>query len=899
MPPRQLRLLLLAVALFLVLASARGIADFAIEYLWWAEVGQIPTWFSILLYKIVPMLLASFLAWLALLWAHRRGVSFAGADTQPYSLYRKGVPVALLLLAVVFIGSQVDSWVVMAFAGSRGIAAGVEHWTDPIFGRDLAFYLFDLPFLRLLVKYLFTLAFVGAVVFWLAGRGWQVFGQFRRFRAEGGQLEEFDLGPQPLLLPGATQTNFAKILACIALAGGAAWFYLGQFGLLLSDHSFMVGMDYLDEVWRLPLRWLVVVALLLAIPLIATSRYKAMAYLVGGSFVLHAGAPVAVQALYVGPNELKLEREYIERHIQATRQAYAIDAGKEEFLELSDSPSLDVEANATLIDNIRLWDEKAYTDTITQLQALRLYYRFADMDIDRYQIDGKVKQLLLSPREIDVDALSSEARNWINRHWVYTHGYGVVTSEVNRTTPEGLPVLLIQDAPPVIKIPDIRIEQPEIYYGELTHDPVFVSTDQEEFDYPQEDQNVTSHYEGEGGFAIHPLPVRLAAAIREGEYNILFTGLTNESSRMMLYRNVSERLAHLANFIEWDPDPYLAITEEGRLVWILDGYTTSDVHPYSQPIRVGQFGKSVNYIRNAVKATVDAYHGTVRIYLFDPDDPIIQAYDNLFPALFQPMEAMPASIRAHARYPELIFNIQAEIYRTFHMRDPTVFYNKEDIWDVGRSLAGDTGSAERMQPTYIVATLPGETEPEFLLMLPFTPSNKDNLNGWMAARCDGDRLGDLIFYQLSKQQLVYGPNQIEAQIDQDEKIAPDITLWNQQGSRVLRGEMIAMPVGNNFLYVESIYIQAETARMPQLRKVVLAMGDKLVYEDNFEEALTAIEGRGRRAAPAADEAERAGPTDRAETGSAARTIARRLADLRRQALQLADDIALLESELEP
>ena len=888
MPPRQLRFLLIALALFLILGSARGIANFFIEYLWWSEVDQLPTFLSILAYKIFPMVLATLIGWAVLLWAHRRGTAFAGADFRQYSLYRRIVPLVLLVLAVVFIGSQIESWVVMAFAGSRGVAAGAEYWADPIFGKNLSFYLFDLPFLRLLVRYLFALAFVGAVVFWVSGRGWQIFNQFRSFRADGGNLEEFDLGPQPLLLPGVTKTNFAKILASIALLGAAAWFYLGQFTLLLSDHSFLVGMDWLDEEWRLPLRWLVVCSLLLAIPLIVTSRYKIMAYLAGGSLVLHAAVPLVLQWVYVSPNELTLQMSHIERHIQATRQAYAIDTGKEQFLALSETPSLDVEAHSTLVDNIRLWDEQAYTDTITQLQALRLYYRFDDMDIDRYQIDGKVKQLLLSPREIDVDALSPEARTWINRHWVYTHGYGVVASEVNRTSPEGRPVLLIQDAPPAVNIPDIRIEQPEIYYGELTRHPVFVNTDQEEFDYPKEDQNVTSHYAGGGGFPVHSIFTRLAVAINEGDYNILFTGLTKEGSRMMMYRNVSERLEHLASFIEWDPDPYLMITDDGRFVWILDGYTTSNAHPYSAPVRVGEFNGSVNYIRNAVKATVDAYHGTTQLYVFDETDPIIQAYSNLFPGLFQPMEAMPATVREHARYPDLIFKIQAEIYRTFHMRDPTVFYNKEDLWDVGKSLAGDTGSAEPMQPTYIVATLPGETEPEFLLMLPFTPSNKDNLNGWMAARCDGDNLGELIFYQLSKQQLVFGPNQIEAQIDQDQRIAPDITLWNQQGSRVLRGEMIALPVDDNFLYVESIYIQADTARMPQLRKVVLAMGDRLVYEDNFELALAAL---GYLEREDAAEVARAA-AEAADPGSSPRlpTLAERLDELREQAQRLVDEL---------
>ena len=891
-------MLIAAVAIFVVLGTARGLAEFAIEYLWWSEIGQISTWLTKLTYRIAPVVVAAILAWAALLWAHRRGLAFAGVDRSRYPLYGRIVAVLLLIVGTVFIASRVDPVTVMKFSGSRGLAAGAEAWADPIFAKDLAFYLFDLPLLRLLVQYVFGLALVGSVVFWAAGRGWQIFLHFRKFRAGGGNVEEFDLGPQPLLLQGATRTNFAKIVACIALAGGAAWFYLGQYGLLLSSHDFMVGMDYLDEVWRLPLRWLVVISLLLAIPLILTSRYKAMAYFAGGAIALHAAVPLAVQFLYVSPNELKLEQEYIGRHIQSTRQAYGLASGEEEFLTLGETPTLDVEANATLIDNIRLWDEMAYTDTITQIQALRLYYRFADMDIDRYQIERKVKQLLLSPREIDVSALDNAADNWINRHWVYTHGYGVVVSEVNRTTSEGLPVLLIKDAPPEIAIPDIQITRPEIYYGELTDHPVFASTEQEEFDYPKEDQNVMSHYAGEGGFPIHSLATRLMAAVWLGDYNILFTGLTNPSSRMLIHRNVSERLQHLGDFIEWDPDPYLTITDEGHLVWILDGYTVSDVHPYSQPLRVGQFGSQINYIRNSVKATVDAYNGTTTLYLFDESDPIILSYANIFPELFQPREAMPPWIRSHARYPELIFDIQAEIYRTFHMRDPTVFYNREDIWDVGKSLAGDTGAPERMKPTYIVAQLPGEPNPEFLLMLPFTPRNKDNLNGWMAARCDGDNLGELIFYQLSKQELAYGPNQIEAQINQEQQIARDLTLWNQQGSRVLRGEMIALPVGDTFLYVESIYIQAESARMPQLRKVVLAMGDMLVYEDDFEQALAALTGIDRLQAQALMAAE---PEAEAVTvpgiSPEIRRIAQRLAGLRRQALQLADDLASLQREV--
>jgi hypothetical protein len=471
-------------------------------------------------------------------------------------------------------------------------------------------------------------------------------------------------------------------------------------------------------------------------------------------------------------------------------------------------------------------------------------------------------------------------------------------------------MLLIQDAPPEIRVPDITLTRPEIYYGEVTHEPVFVATDQPEFDYPSGDQNISSNYAGSGGFPIDSLLLRLAASIREAEYNILLTQYINENSRMMLYRNVSQRLEHLAGFIDWDPDPYLVITDEGRLVWMVDGYTASDRHPYSASVSVAAFGRAINYVRNSVKAVVDAYNGTTTLYIFDDQDPIIQAYRNLFPELFQTEADMPATVRAHARYPEGLFRIQAEIYRTFHMKDPEVFYTKEDVWDTARSLSGDTGRAAPMSPTYIVASVPGGEGPEFLLMLPFTPRGKDNLIGWMAARCDGEKLGELLFFQLSKQQLVFGPNQIESRINQEENIARDLTLWNQQGSRVLRGDILALPVEDSFLYVESIYIQAESARMPQLRKVVLAMGNRLIYEDTFEQALGRLStGRvrlssatvpGSAGEPSAGEAA-AGTTGQRPPGAASeaqmRELARRLRQLRDQAQQLARELEEVESEL--
>lgn len=904
MNPKHIRNFVLLGLLLVLVTGSRTIAEFIIEYHWWNEVDQVPTWLSMLLYRFAPAVLASAIAWFAALWAHRRGLQFAGVPSGAYKLYTRLVTFGLLVIAIVFIGSGIDSWNVMAFVGSQGAGAPADVWTDPVWGRDLSFYLFDLPFLGLLLRYLFTVTLLVGAVFWVTARGWQMYEKLQRFREGGGSMEEFDPGPNPLLLEGATETSFARIIASVALLAGATWFFLGRYTLLLNRHAFMSGMDFVDEQVTLPLRWVVIIALLAAIPLIWQKKLKFAAALVVASIAANTLIPGLVRTVYVRPNELSIERPYIARHIEATNEAFGLTAGQERVFGGAQEERLDVQAHSTLIDNIRLWDTQALSDTITQIQALRPYYRFADVDIDRYKIDGKIKQVLLSPREIDINQLPIQAQeSWINSHFIYTHGYGVVAAEVNRTTDDGLPVLLIKDAPPQILTPDIKIERPEIYFGEITHDPVFVNTDQKEFDYPSGDENITSNYQGDGGFPIDSLGLRLAAALRQAQVSILLTGLTNPNSRMMIHRNVEERLAHIAPFIEWDPDPYMVIDSDGRLMWIVDGYTTSDVHPYSESAEVG-FGPRVNYIRNSVKAVVDAYHGTTTLYVFDDRDPILAAYRSLFPQLFTDASKMSASVREHVRYPMHLFDVQAEIYRTFHMNDPEVFYNKEDVWDVASSLSGDRGEAARMRPIYIVATLPEEDEPEFLLMLPFTPRSKDNLIGWMAARCDGENLGDLVYFQLSKQELVYGPNQIESRINQDQEIAKDLTLWNQQGSRVLRGELLALPIGDSFLYVESIYIQAETARMPQLKKVVLAMGNRLIYEDTFEEALLSLDG-GRFALPEPEPppgTEQIASSEQPPQASSIdtrriRALAARLSQLREQAEGLVEQLAAVEQEL--
>ncbi len=547
--------------------------------------------------------------------------------------------------------------------------------------------------------------------------------------------------------------------------------------------------------------------------------------------------------MYVRPNEIAIERPFIQRHLEATRDAYRLSQKATSVdYEASMESRFNISEHQATLSNVRLWDWRAFHDTVTQIQTLRPYYTFPDTDVDRYVIDGKLRQVLLTPRELDITQLRDAQSRWVNPHFIYTHGFGMVMAEANEITADGQPVLFVQDAPAQVRSESLQLTRPEIYYGEVVHEPVFVRSGQEEFSYPSGQDNVFSRYEGTGGIPVSNPLMRLTAAVYHADYNILLTSLITSETRMMIRRDVGDRVRSLANFISWDPDPYLVLTDEGRLVWTVDGYTTSDAHPYSKALRLVGMG-NVNYIRNAVKATVDAYTGETNIYVFEPGDPVIQAYWKLFPKLFRDASEMPKDLRAHARYPEMFFRIQAEIYRTYHMRDAQAFYNKEDAWDIARNVQGQTDSPQPLSPVYIVASLPGSDEPEFLLLLPFTPRNKDNLIGMMLARCDGENLGELVFLRLSKQELIFGPMQIEARINQDQNIAKDLSLWNQQGSRVLRGQILTLPIGNTVAYVEPIYIQASEARMPQLRKVVVAVGNDLIYRDSYREALQELAQR--------------------------------------------------------
>jgi uncharacterized membrane protein (UPF0182 family) len=901
MRPSQIRnLIILFVSLLAALWAVSTAADFIIEYNWWKEIGQVNTWVGMMWYSIAPAVVGSVVAFVALLLAHARGVHFAGIRRQDYPLYSRLIPVGLALVAIAFSTASIDYWTVMRFFGSRGIAQPAGAWKDQVFSRGLPFYLFDLPFYTEVLGFAFVLAILCALVFWATARGWQMAEHVRYAQLTDGRSKTLVMGPGSLMLPGASRAGFVRVISAILLLGFAVWIYLGNYELLLNAHAFMTGADYVDEKVTLPLRWLLIVVTLGTLPLIWMRKYKNAVILLVGFFILQLALPELVQAVYVRPNEISIERPSIERHIEATSIAFGLNRNSTEVsFAASAQATVNPVQDATLLDNVRLWDIRAYTSTITQIQALRPYYTFPDTDVDRYFPNGRIKQTLLSPREIDVTQLSAEAsQSWINPRFIYTHGFGVVMSEVNKITPDGLPVLLIENAPPEIKTSGFQLARPEIYYGEKTQDPVFVHTAREEFDYPSGDQNKYSTYQGAGGFPIGSFFVKVAAAISEGEPNIVFTGYLTGESRMMIHRGVMERLQHVAGFLQWDQDPYLVISDDGKLVWMVDGYTTSLSHPYSATLPVAGLQEGANYMRNAVKATVDAYSGEISLYVFDPSDPIVQSYEHLFPKLFQPASEMPADLRRHARYPQALFQAQADAYRSFHMRDPQVFYNKEDIWDIAHNLYGQSGQPENVQPTYVVATLPGEKTPEFLLILPFTPRGKDNLIGWMAARCDADHLGELVFYQLPKQQLVYGPMQIESRIDQDQNISKDLTLWNQQGSHVLRGNIIALPVTGGFLYVESIYIQATEARMPQLKKVVLAMGDRLIYRDTFDQALAELTGSAMPSvsSTAASAAPPAPGTPPAGKEISVPVLAERVRQIRDQAEQLVKELDALEKE---
>ena len=707
---------------------------------------------------------------------------------------------------------------------------------DPLFGLDIGFYIFRLPAWTAVYHWaIFSLGFVFAATLltYLLYRGLQY-------------------GPRGVFLNHRARTHLL-ILGASILAVKSAGYFLDTFELLYSSQGAAFGASYADVYARLPALRVVTVLALISAGLAVFQIYRpGWRYLFAGLgllVVFHLGGiylyPGFLQRFRVVPNEINAERPFIQRNIEFTRRAYGLDkVESEDFPAEEELTAQDLKRNDLTIKNIRLWEHRPLLATYAQLQEIRTYYKFVDVDNDRYLIDGTYRQVMLSARELSHQHLPS--RIWINEHLTYTHGYGVVFGPVNQVTREGLPEFFIKDIPP-ISAGSIKITRPEIYYGELANDYVFVKTKAQELDYPAGDQNIYTNYTGKGGVSVSSLWRKLVFSARYATLKIALSNDVTGESRLLYHRQIHERVRKIAPFITFDKDAYLVIAQGGRLFWIIDGYTTSDRYPYSEPTR-----RLGNYIRNSVKAVVDAYNGTVSFYLSSPEDPIVQAYARAFPGLFQPLEAMPEDLRAHIRYPQDLFAIQSRMYATYHMQDPQVFYNKEDLLSIPRRTV--EGQEREMEPYYTIMRLPGEKKEEFILLLPFTPNKRDNMRAWLAARSDPPHYGKLIALDFPKAKLVYGPKQIDARIDQDAVISQQLSLWGQRGSQVIRGSMLAIPIEKSLLYVQPLYLAAEKGSLPELKRVIVAFGNQIAMEETLEQSLQRLfaDGPVRQAsAPAA------------------------------------------------
>jgi hypothetical protein len=589
---------------------------------------------------------------------------------------------------------------------------------------------------------------------------------------------------------------------------------------------------------------------------------------------------LAVIGWYVGtfvvkPNQLVREEPYIAHNIELTRKAYGLDRfTQSEFPAETTVDSADPAHNQTTLQNIRLWDWRALQDTLRQVQEIRTYYDFPDIDIDRYDLNGTTSEVMLAQRELNVQKLPVSSRNWINEKLIYTHGYGVTMNPVNGFTAEGLPILLLSNMPVQSTVPGLKVTRPQIYFGELTDTDVYVKTRQREFDYPQGQSNNLTSYQGTGGIAIGSFARRVVIAADRGDLGTLpFSDDVNAESQLLMYRNIRERVAKLAPFLVLDQDPYIVVGDDGRLSWMMDAFTISDSYPYSTHYDLGD--NPVNYMRNSVKVVIDAYNGTTTFFVFDAEDPVLAAYRRIFPQLFKDAATMPTDLRRHVRYPEALLNLQSEVYGLYHMTNPEVFFNREDLWTVATETSTDANGQQTVQemlPNFVLMKLPGGTAEEFVEILPFTPANRNNLIGWIAGRCDGANYGTAMVYDFPKTRLIDGPQQIEARIDQNAQLSGQLTLWNQQGSHVVRGSLLVIPSGRALLYAEPIYLQAQQSPMPELRLVVLALQDKLAYGTTFQAALASLFGSEPSSLNAAAATPQATPAPPAGSTQSARDI---------------------------
>ena len=847
---KRRKLVLLAALLFAVFILGRIVLSNWVDLLWFSSLSYGSVFWTTIWLQTTVFAVASLVTFVVLylaFWGIRR--SHQGNLPTAHAITIGGQPVRFsvepalrfiswgvsIVFALIAGFTMVGEWPVLGlFWYAPRVTGGA---TDSIFGKPLNFFLFTLPAWDLINNWLLTLAIATCAV--------AVLFLFITSGSRSLENRKITYGPAPWR---GLSLTIAFLLLVLAMT-----VYVDRFQTLLEHHTIFDGANYTDAHVSIPGALILCAALLLGAVIAAVNALRESR----GRWLLIAIAPailcyvvIGVIGWYVGnfivkPNQLDREEPYIAHNIEATRRAYGLDRfSQSEFPAETTPDAVDAANNQATLQNVRLWDWRALQDTLRQIQEIRTYYDFPDIDIDRYDLNGTMRQVMLAARELNVDRLPESSRNWINEKLIYTHGYGVTMNPVNGFTPEGLPILLLSNMPVQSTVPGLKVTRPEIYFGELTDTDVYVKTRQQEFDYPQGQNNTLTSYQGTGGILMGGFARRLLLAIaRDDVATLPFSDDVNSQSRMLLWRNIRQRVAKLAPFLTFDQDPYIVVGDDGRLSWVMDAYTTSDSYPYSTHYSLGD--NSINYMRNSVKAVVDAYNGTVTFYVFDSEDPVLATYRRIFPGLFKDAAAMPADLRRHVRYPEALFQLQSEVYGLYHMTNPQVFFNREDLWTVATETATDSEGEQGirpMQPNFVLMKLPGGTSEEFIEILPFTPANRNNLIGWIAGRCDGANYGTAVVYDFPKTRLIDGPQQIEARIDQNAQLSGQLTLWNQQGSHVLRGSLLVIPSGRALLYAEPIYLQAKQSPMPELRLVVLALQDKLAYGTTFDAALRSLFG---------------------------------------------------------
>jgi len=840
--------------IFILFSSLTTIISFVTDWWWFSEVGQTEVFVKPLITKIIigltTTIIATFFLLTNFLLAVRSKTSWtalipAALFGQPVSLDSRilkklGIIVCFVLSLVIGLIAAINWQEILKFFS--GVSFG-EY--DPIFKKDIAFYIFSLPFFNMvlgIVKILILISLISSAIIYFLKGSLNITGFLSKLEIPGLKLsQKGQIEPKSQIHLG--------ILLFLFLITTAVGTYFSLFKLLSTQNGPIFGAAYTNVFIMVPiLKISIGVTVLIAIltlfwgisgkfaPLIvAISLYT----IVG---IVSALVPSLFQKLVVAPNELVKETPFIKNNIAATRKAYGLDKIEEREIT-ADKPltSSDIAANSLTVKNVRLWDREQLLSTFSQIQEIRTYYEFISVDNDRYMINDEIRQIMLSPRELASESLPN--KSWINEKLSFTHGYGLAAGPVNLVTAKGLPVLFVKDLPPKSEFEQLNINRPEIYYGEKTNDYVIVNTKSKEFDYPKGDENVYTTYQGKGGVKIDSFLKRLFFAIKFSSLKLFLSNDVTSKSRILYYRNIKERVEKIVPFLTLDRDPY-AVVADDKIYWIYDAYTKTNNYPYSQPLSLN--GGSVNYIRNSVKIIIDTYDGSIFFYQSDTDDPIIRTYAKIFPNLFQPMNKIPKSLVSHLRYPEDIFSLQTAIYTTYHMDNPQIFYNKEDQWEIP-TISEDQkqetiDAVQQMGPRHIIMKLPGEKKEEYILMLPFTPRNKDNLSAWMVARNDGDSYGKLIVYRFPKQKLIFGPKQVIGRINQDTEVSRQISLWDQRGSQVIQGPLLVIPIEESLIYVRPPYLKADAGKIPELKRVIVAYENKIAMEETLETALSKIFG---------------------------------------------------------